>query len=278
MKMKGLCFLMLVVLCVGSIQARKEKEGNGHIVTKSISVGDYVGVKAGNYISGNGGNWFSWFGRSSSKSPVFKYEQGNKASLEVTIDENLFPFLDIRVKDGWLVIGTDNGTYLQPTQLEFHGVSRDLQGIEISHGMDFVLVGRLSGSELSVSASGGSDVEMKHPVRMTTCEVYSSGGSDVDFDDLECTKFKSECSGGSDMSIKGKADRGEMRASGGSDISGYGFRVKHLVCRSSGGSDCYVYAEETLEASASGGSDIYYKGSPEVTSSKSGGSDVNKAD
>lgn len=275
MKVKGLCLLALIVLCVASVQARKEK-GNGRLVTKSISVSDYTAVKGGNYISGNGGSWFSWFSEGSHSSPVFKYEQGKRASLEVTIDENLFPLLDIRVKDGWLLIGTD-GTYIQPTKLEFHGVSRDLQAIEISHGMDFVLVGPLSGSELNVSASGGSDVEMKHRVRMTTCEVYASGGSDVDFDDLECVNFKSECSGGSDMSIKGKADKAQVRASGGSDFSGYGFRVKDLACRASGGSDCQVYAEDKLDASASGGSDIYYKGPADVTSSESGGSDVSKA-
>lgn len=276
MKVKGLCLLALIVLCVASVQARKEK-GNGQLVTKSISVSDYTAVKVGNYISGNGGNWFSWFTEKSHSSPVFKYEQGKRASLEVTVDENLFPLLDIRVKDGWLVIGTD-GTYIQPTKLEFHGVSRDLQALEISGGMDFVLVGPLSGSELNVSASGGSDVEMKHPVSMTTCEVYTSGGSDVDFDKLECTDFKSECSGGSDLSVKGKADRAEIRTSGGSDFNGYGFRVKNITCRTSGGSDCYVYAEDKLDASASGGSDIYYKGPADVTTSKSSGSDISKAD
>lgn len=278
MKGKLQLLLVLVILCVLPLQARREK-GNGHIVTRSVSVGEYAGVEVGGYIEGqNGVGWLGWFSTGSSPSYAFHYSQGNAASLKVTIDENLYALLDIRVKEGRLVVRTKDNTHIQPTELKFDGVSKNLESVQISGCMDFVLDSPLSGNELKIRSSGGSDVSMKQPVRMTLCEVHASGGSDVVLDDLECAEFASETSGGSDLDLKGKADQAEFRSSGGSDVNAYGFQVKELRCRASGGSDIYAYASERLDASASGGSDIHYKGPAEVTSSESGGSEVSKAD
>lgn len=278
MKGKLQLLLILMILCVLPLQARREK-GNGKMVTRSISVSEYKGVDVGGNIEGQGaGSWLSWFFKGDCSSFVFNYSQGNTTSLNVTIDENLFTLLDIRVKEGQLIIRTKDGTNIQPTELKFEGMSKHLETIKVSGCMDFALQSPLSGNELKVYSSGGSDVDLKQPVRLTFCEVQSSGGSDVVFDDLECTDFVAETSGGSDLDLKGKADKAEFRSSGGSDINAYGFYVKDLRCRASGGSDIYAYATEQLDASASGGSDIHYKGPAVVTSSESGGSDVTKAD
>lgn len=278
MKGKLQLLLILVILCILPLQARREK-GNGNIITRSVSVGEYDGVEVGGQIEGqNGVGWLGWFSKGDGPAYVFNYSQGNAASLKVTIDENLYPFLDIRVKEGRLVVRTKDDTRIQPTELKFEGVSKKLESLRISGCIDFALQTPLSGDQLSVRSSGGSDVYMKQPVRMTFCEVHASGGSDVVFDDLECTEFASGTSGGSDLDLKGKADKAEFRSSGGSDIDAYGFHVKDLRCRASGGSDIYAYATEHLDAAASGGSDIHYKGPAQVTSSESGGSDVSKAD
>lgn len=278
MKGKLQLLLILMILCILPLQARREK-GNGNIVTRTVSVSAYTGVNVGGSIEGpNGVGWLGWFSTGDDPSFVFNYSQGNASSLKVTIDENLYALLDIRVKDGCLIIRTKDDTRIQPTELKFEGISKNLEAINVSGCMDFVLQTPLSGNELKVRSSGGSDVYLKQPVRLSFCEVQSSGGSDVAFDDLECVELVSETSGGSDLDLKGKADKAEYRSSGGSDVNAYGFRVKELRCRASGGSDIYAYATEQLDASASGGSDIHYKGPAVVTSSESGGSDVTRAD
>lgn len=278
MKGKLQLLLVLVILCVLPLQARREK-GNGNIVTRSIAVSEYTGVEIGSYIEGNNGvGWLGWFSQGSGPSYVFNYSQGDAASLRVTIDENLYSLLDVEVEAGVLRVRTKDGVRINPTELKFEGVSRNLELVKASGCMDFVLRSPLEGNELTVRSSGGSDVIMKQPVRLSRCEVDASGGSDVVFDDLECVDFASQTSGGSDLDLKGKADKAEFRSSGGSDVDAYGFKVKDLRCRASGGSDIYAYALEYLDASASGGSDIHYKGPAEVTSSESGGSDVTKAD
>ena len=245
----------LIAFCVMPIEAKKVK-GNGDIITKEISVRDYSAIKVGSTAMGYSDSWFSLFSRGGNPSYVFGYTQGESASLRITIDENLYPYINVQVKNEELSISTENGTQLSPTRFKIEGTSKKLEKIQMSGCMDFVLRSALSGDDLEIIATRGSDVKMEQPINVSNCII--------------------EATSGSDLKLTGKAENGEYSASGGSDIKAYDLILNQLECSASGGSDIYTHVTDYIKASASGGSDVHYKGSARSDTSTSGGSDIIK--
>ena len=252
MRTRMMALFALIAFCVMPIEAKKVK-GNGDIITKEISVRDYSAIKVGSTAMGYSDSWFSLFSRGGNPSYVFGYTQGESASLRITIDENLYPYINVQVKNEELSISTENGTQLSPTRFKIEGTSKKLEKIQMSGCMDFVLRSALSGDDLEIIATRGSDVKMEKPVII-----------------------RGRASGGSDLKLTGKAENGEYSASGGSDIKAYDLILNQLECSASGGSDIYTHVTDYIKASASGGSDVHYKGSARSDTSTSGGSDIIK--
>ncbi len=126
-----------------------------------------------------------------------------------------------------------------------------------------------------LSASGGADVSVDGVLNGTNLAVSLSGGSDLK-GKLSLKELSLSASGGSDATLSGKADKFRLQASGGSDVHAYDLVTENCTVSSSGGSDVFITANQTIRADASGGSDLHYKGNASVTSSKSGGSSVKK--
>ena len=129
---------------IRAFREAKKVKGNGDIITKEISVRDYSAIKVGSTAMGYSDSWFSLFSRGGNPSYVFGYTQGESASLRITIDENLYPYINVQVKNEELSISTENGTQLSPTRFKIEGTSKKLEKSKMSGCMDFVLRSALS--------------------------------------------------------------------------------------------------------------------------------------
>lgn len=129
----------------------------------------------------------------------------------------------------------------------------------------------------SLSASGGSDVDVDGAINASKFSLNISGGSDFR-GKINAQELTIDQSGGADINISGKAARLTVDASGGSDFNGYGLEAETATVGASGGSDVEVTVNKQLTANASGGSDVSYRGNASsVTSNKSGGGSVKKS-
>ncbi|WP_199118657.1 head GIN domain-containing protein [Pedobacter sp. ASV28] len=111
----------------------------------------------------------------------------------------------------------------------------------------------------AITASGGSDVNTENILNTDKITLTTSGGSDLELN-IVCKDITITTSGGSDLDLKGSAENMVLVASGGSDVDAYGFKVNYAKVNTSGGSDIKLYVEKALDVNASGGSDIHYKG------------------
>lgn len=264
--------LVLLMLCTWVGKAEKIK-GNGNLITKDVKVSEYDEIEIGGNIE-----YTSSWGAGKNNSPVsFNYAQGGSASLQITIDENLFSLLEIESSGGKLSIRTENEMHLSPTKLQIKGNSKKLNKI-VTHGcMDFFVKSALSGDKLEVKVSGSSDVVMDQSVRYSTCELSVSGSGDITIDKLNAQMLKNSVSGSGDIHLKGNAEEGKYSVSGSGDLSAYGMNVKRLDCSVSGSGDAKVYASEKLNLSVSGSGDLSYKGPASVQKSITGSGDIHKA-
>ena len=273
MRTFGLWIVALLCLSCCSLGA-KVIEGNGKLETRSIPVATFDQIAVG--ISQHQG--FSLFKKGNSeKQFVCQYAQQNDCTLQITTDANLFDYLETSIESGKLIIRTLTNTSIRATSIRIEATSKELTGVFMSGGFDFELTTPLQGKHLELGASGGADIHMKPAVNIESCQANISGGADISFDNLTCTRFEGNATGGSDLDLKGQADEATFNCSGGSDVEADDFCVKQVACNCSGGSDGYVYATEELNASASGGSDIYYKGNPQrFNKAATGGGSVKK--
>lgn len=120
--------------------------------------------------------------------------------------------------------------------------------------LDFV---RLS----AIEASGGSDIRGRNQLKLDDLSIRASGGSDVTLG-LQAKSLDLNLSGGSDAKLRGNADSLAVTASGGSDISAAGLQTRRVKLNVSGGSDATINATEAVEINASGGSDVSVAGKP----------------
>lgn len=268
---------VLTFLSCGTVKSDSKIQGNGDIITKEINVSEFNEISIGSGISSEG-NW-GLKKKGNYRSPVFNYSQKNKkATLEITIDKNLYPYLEITSSNGKLSIRSKDRNRLLPTRFVAKASSRELKKVTSSGVIDFVLQSSLSGDELEISVSGSSDIKMNEEVRLNNLKISVSGSADVNANNLKCEYLSAGVSGSGDINLKGSADRANYRVSGSGDIRAFDFDVKDLECSVSGSGDIKAYASGTLKASASGSGDIQYKGNAEAKTSKSGSGGIKRVD
>ena len=98
MKTTFTALIAFLFICTTSGYAEKVK-GNGNIISKEIQISDYTELNIRVKINYN--NNSSLFKKKEYKGPAFNYMQKSGSSnLQITVDENLLPLLDIYVSDG----------------------------------------------------------------------------------------------------------------------------------------------------------------------------------
>lgn len=113
-----------------------------------------------------------------------------------------------------------------------------------------------------VDVSGGSDLEGRSAIELDELSVRASGGSDVRLAAVDVPQLEFALSGGSDLNVEGTTTSLGIEASGGSDVSARQLQAQQAVVRLSGGSDASVQVRERIDVDASGGSDVDVHGDP----------------
>ena len=130
--------------------AQNTIKGDGNIITKEISISDYDEI--------------SYVGKVN-----IEYEQSNASPFfKITIDENILPHLDIKIKGKTLIIqpkdekkyfnGNSYGLNLQPTVCEIKTSSRELKEISAVGGGEFIAKSPLKADKLDISIAGSSTI------------------------------------------------------------------------------------------------------------------------
>ncbi len=130
----------------------------------------------------------------------------------------------------------------------------------------------------ALKASGGSDIYNNGILKFSDLTISASGGSDIKLS-LNGAKLEGNASGGADLKLSGKVSNLDIEVSGGSDLIAYDLIAVKARVSASGGSDAKVTVTTELNASANGGADIYYRGNPsKINKHSSGGSDITRED
>jgi len=165
-------------------------------------------------------------------------------AVEVIADQNLLSYISTSVRDGNLIIDTDNDRCLNSTYnmvVEVRMPSLDLVELTGSGNID---VYDFDCQYIEIKNSGSGDVDITNMVSTSTVDVVLIGSGDV-------------------VIVWGKARKGNYLISGSGNIEANDFKVDECYATNSGSGDIYCYVYDLLHATISGSGDIFYSGSPD---------------
>ena len=210
--------LFLMMTSCGFSSTYIPVKGNGEPVDKNYKVSDFHGIDV------------------SSGFDVILI-QGNSEEVTLTMQENLFEHITVKVDQGILMIYAEKGLIsTRPMKARISYKSID-----------------------NLKVSGGGDTEAETPINVPKLDVNISGGGDLT---LKC---------------KEKADEANIVISGGGNLNASNLQTETVSFTVSGGSDINVNASKELKGTISGGGDVYYSGNPGLVDIDArGGSEVHK--
>lgn len=276
MKTKAFVLCLILALLPFTIMA-EVIEGNGKLVTKELSIHPFDAIRIDMSVTNNNDNWKKLFKQVSQSAKVnFSYQATGKTSLRITIDENIYPSLTVKVDDGQLLIKTKEGTQIRPTRFDIVGTSERLKKADLSGNTTLSINSDLRGEQFTANVSTGASLKSENALTFVDCDIEASTGCKVELKQLNCNNLSASASTGCDVKLGGKADIAHLAASTGSGIKASNLTVTKAQCDSSTGSCISVHVVKALNASASLGSEIYYSGDPATNISTSLGGSVHK--
>jgi flagellar basal body rod protein FlgG len=232
--------LVLAITASCSAQWGKKIKGNGEKVTIERSTSDYDAIA----VSG----WFD-----------VDLVDGKEGQLTLEGESNLLEYIVTEVKNGKLVIKTENNVNLKPSDWN--------SGIRIT-----VPVERVS----SISLSGSGDIVSKTTIKTEKLETAMSGSGDITLE-IETNSVRASMSGSGDITFSGTTTDFAATISGSGDIKAFDLEADNVEATVSGSADIKVTANKRLQARVSGSGDITYRGNPEKLDTKTSGSgDISK--
>lgn len=185
--------------------------------------------------------------------------QGETESLVIEADDNLMPYVEVKVSGDKLTIGMDDDNGLnfsfdgtEPT-LHFTLTVKDLSSLEVS-GLASVTCDSLSASDFSLSISGGGDINI---------------------DSLTADTLDVTLSGLGDITLAGQVSDQEITISGAGNYDAGDLESATASINLSGLGDTTVWATESLDVTISGAGNVDYYGNPSVTQNVTGLGDLN---
>lgn len=227
--------LALTTAAITNAQWGRKVKGDGNVVTTERSVGDYDGVS----LAG----WFD-----------VDLVAGNEGEITLKGESNLLEHIITEVKDGVLVIKTEKGMDLRPSNWN--------SGIMITVPVESIS---------SVSLSGSGDIVGKTTIETESFSARIAGSGDISVA-VQAKEVEASLSGSGDINLSGKTTDFTVAVSGSGDIKAYELEAEFVDAMVSGSADIKVTANQSIDAKVSGSGDIHYRGNPKKINSKSSGS------
>lgn len=228
---RSITFLFIFALTLSNGYAQKVK-GNGNTVKKTRNVGSFDGVG----VSGS----FDVY-----------LVKGTEGKLEISVEENLEPYLITEVKEGTLKIRWKKGVSIRTNSKTMVTVYfKNINSLAMAGSGDIISRDMIQGKVLDVALAGSGDIKAA-----------------MDVEDLEAA-----ISGSGDLELSGKATKFEAAVSGSGDIDAADLMSETAELKISGSGSVSANIEKELVARISGSGDIRYKGQPKIEDIKVSGS------
>ena len=230
-------------------------KGDGNIVTRPIDVSAFDIV-------------------STSLSATVNFTLADNYSCTVSVDENLFDCLDIKVEDNELLMGKQKehkNVGLDATKFVIEVTAPSLKAVNLAGSGTFNALSPLQGEGMEVNLAGSGDVVFHQPVRAHEVELNVAGSGDLLCKELVADVLDSNIAGSGDLKVdNGMVKEATASVAGSGDIV-LTCAIDTLDANVAGSGDIKARVNGKLTYGIFGSGDIGYYGNPVVEGDKVGG-------
>jgi hypothetical protein len=241
-KMKTLSNFLIATLMVFGLNAcdRYCIEGSGKIESEYRVVSDFSSVE-------------------NNTSFDVKITYDTITSIRVDADENLIDLIKTSVRDGNLIIDSDNDQCV-----------KSYRNVLINIHIPLL-------EKIELNGSGSVDI---YSFNCSNFVVKNTGSGDIDIRELTTNDLTLVLSGSGDVYMDGTAQEANYSVSGSGDINGFDMKVENATVKNSGSGDISCYVNNNLDVKLSGSGDVVYAGPSTLVINKedSGSGDIYKRD
>lgn len=247
MKTKGLLLVAFLLGMLFSAQAADHVKGNGQLTTKKITIGDYNAIKIDGVID-------------------FSYEQSEaEPYLEITVDENLHPYVNIDIKDRELTVNFKGAKVDHYTKFIVKTNSKWLKSVKAAGNANFMVNSTLTGDELKINANSNCLVQLKKKIEIGKLDLNVSGSANMVIDELQANTLECSINGSGTINLKnGFADQGKFDIATDGEIMAFGVTIPDASCNIKGKGSIQIHPTDNLKATVIGKGSIRYKGPTNV--------------
>lgn len=229
-------------------------KGNGNIVTRNYDLTDFNEI-------------------STSLSANVNFTKADNYSCIVSVDENLFEYLDIKVKDNELLMGKrkgDKNTNLKATQFVIEVTAPSLESLNLAGSGTFNVLSPLNSEKIEANLAGSGDIVL-NTVTVAKAELNVAGSGDLLCNELIAEKLDCNVAGSGDLKVvAGTVREAEAGVAGSGDIV-LTCAIENLDANVAGSGDIKARVNGKLTYGIFGSGDIGYYGNPVVEGDKMGG-------
>ena len=182
-------------------------------------------------------------------------KQGSETAVSVTASENLFKYIDTRVKNNTLMIDVKDCNCLRSEgDIVIKVTTPSIHGLTVNGSGDIISEGRLQIDKLN-------------------CKINGSGS--ISLMDLQADDYSIDINGSGDVVLEGSSSKtGEININGSGDVNTSKVATSALVVNVSGSGDVTVKPTAALDVEITGSGDVRYYGTPAISRHINGSGDV----
>jgi len=192
---------------------------------------------------------------------IVSYRHANRSSITVTMQENLFEYLEVSVQDGTINVGPRGFFNTNNT----HQNTYNFDTTNANRPRIYIYAPYLH----SASFSGTVDVGAWDAIHTQDFTINIAGTANLAVP-LDVVSLDVAVAGASNLELLGTADTVNISVSGAGDISAFDLQAKNVEISMSGTGNVDISASDSLDITLSGVGRVRYIGSPTVTQQISG--------
>lgn len=229
--------------------------GSGNLTTKSFDVGGFSEIE------------LDTIGR-------VEFVQGEVDSLEVETDDNIMPYVDVRVVNGRLQLSDKGNALLLPSDtIIFRVTAKSVNALTVSSS-GAISSDSLEADNLTLALNGSGEINLAK-ASAGQCTITSDGSGRIDVGALECEKVGLDMSASGAVDLSGETPLLTLDGSGSGDAILGDLKATEVKAHLSASGSATVWAVELLDAKVNGSGSLSYYGQPKVTSSVTGSGSLN---
>ena len=250
-----ICFVLIVTISTFVlITGCAVITGSGTVITREFDYSDFTKLEVGYAFNA-------------------EISRSDSYLVKISLDDNLFEYLDIEQSDDTLRISMKPGNIYSKTQQHAVITLPDLERLELSGASKAYVSDFTSSHDLVMVISGASSMDISNMISGNTY-LEISGASKID-GTFTMKDVAFDISGASSVTLEGSADNMSLDASGASSVDLSALNSDNAQINLSGASRATVNASGQLSGDLSGASILEYLDNPTIINfTSSGGSSI----